>query len=184
MVSGLWLVTKTNCLPHRYRWNFWLHRPTLRLLSVDSNCSFLDGSVVFIQPWRGEYSAYSERANIFFDASKIENDERRVTLFLNAIGAKTYSLIRDLLSPETLITKTFKQLKARVIGYCWIILLLPMKPKASESVQEYLAELRKLAQHCAFGEFCNDALRDHFVCVLHSQAALKCLLAETVIKTR
>ena len=54
--------------------------------------------------------------------------------------------------------------------------------KINESVQEYLAELRKLAQHCVFGAFLNDALRDRFVCGLRSQAALKRLLAESELK--
>ena len=44
--------------------------------------------------------------------------------------------------------------------------------RINESVREYLAGLHKLAQHCAFGAFLNDVLRDCFVCGLHSQAAL------------
>ena len=148
------------------------------------------GQLSSFNPEEEIISTYLERTNIFFAANKIEDDKQKVTLFLNAIDAKTYSLLRDLLSPDVLTTKTFKQLTDALTGH------FEPKPlviaeryyfyqgsqKANESVQEYLAELRKLAQHCAFGEFLNDALRDRFVCGLHSQAALKRLLAEPELK--
>ena len=51
------------------------------------------GQLSSFNPEEEIISAYLERANIFFDANKIEEDKQRVTLFLNAIGAKTYSLI-------------------------------------------------------------------------------------------
>jgi len=44
-------------------------------------------------------SAYLERTHIFFQANEITEDKRKVTVFLNAIGAKMYTLLRDLLSP-------------------------------------------------------------------------------------
>ena len=59
------------------------------------------GSAIFIQE---TISAYLERTNIFFKANKIEEDKQKLTLFLNAIGAKTYSLLRDLLSPAAFVT--------------------------------------------------------------------------------
>ena len=148
------------------------------------------GQLSSFNPEEEIISAYLERTNIFFEANKIEEDKQRVTLFLNAIGAKTYSLLRDLLSPEALTTKTFKQLSEALTGHFEPKPLViaeryyfyQRSQKANESVQEYLAELRKLAQHCAFGEFLNDALRDRFVCGLRSQAALKRLLAEPELK--
>ena len=135
-------------------------------------------------------SAYLERTNIFFEANKIEEDKQKVTLFLNAIGAKTYGLLRDLLSPEALMTQSFKQSTDALTGHFEPKPLViaeryyfyQRSQKINESVQEYLAELRKLAQHCAFGAFLNDALRDRFVCGLRSQAALKRLLAEFKLK--
>lgn len=49
---------------------------------------------------------------------------------------------------------------------------------ARESVADYVAELRRLTVHCAFGTFLDDALRDRFVCGLKSEAAQKKLLSE------
>ena len=44
---------------------------------------------------------------------------------------------------------------------------------------EYIAELRKLALHCEFGEFLKDALRDQLVCGLRNAGVQKQLLAQT-----
>ena len=38
--------------------------------------------------------------------------------------------------------------------------------RATESVSEYIAELRKLAIRCEFEAFLAQALRDHFICGL------------------
>ena len=61
------------------------------------------GQLSSFNPEEETISAYLERTNSFFEANKIEEDKQRVTLFFNAIGAKIYSLLRDLLSPAALI---------------------------------------------------------------------------------
>ena len=46
-----------------------------------------------------------------------------------------------------------------------------------ESVAEYLAELRRLATHCEFGDYLSEALQDQLVCGLCNEGAQKNLLA-------
>ena len=148
------------------------------------------GQLLPFKPEEETISAYLERTNIFFQANKIEEDKQKVTLFLNAVGAKMYTLLRDLLSPAGLMEQSFQQLsdaltghfepKPLVIAERYYFYQRSQRP--NESVHEYIAELRKLAQHCAFGQFLNDALRDRFVCGLRSQAALKRLLSEAELK--
>ena len=48
----------------------------------------------------------------------------------------------------------------------------------TESVLQYIAELKKLASTCDFGLFLNEALRDRFVCGLSNAAIQKKLLTE------
>ena len=43
---------------------------------------------------------YLERVELFFAANKTE-DADKVTILLNVIGGKTYSLLRDLVAPAT-----------------------------------------------------------------------------------
>ena len=47
-----------------------------------------------------------------------------------------------------------------------------------ESIADYLAELRRLSTHCAFGDYLDEALRDRLVCGLHSESIQRKLLAE------
>ena len=145
------------------------------------------GQLASFQPEEETISAYLERTNIFFQANEITEDKRKVTVFLNAIGARTYTLLRDLLSPATLTEKTFTELCATLKAH--------FQPKPiviaerfrfhqrsqglNESVAEYIAELRKLALHCEFGEFLKDALRDGLVCGLRNADVQKQLLAQT-----
>ena len=48
----------------------------------------------------------------------------------------------------------------------------------NESIAEYVAELRKLAAPCEFGDYLNEALRDRFVCGLRRESTQKRLLSE------
>lgn len=50
--------------------------------------------------------------------------------------------------------------------------------KKTESITEYMAELRRLAEHCYFGEGLSDALRDRLVCGLQHEGTQKRLLTE------
>ena len=49
---------------------------------------------------------------------------------------------------------------------------------AGESVSQFIAELRRLARHCEFKTFLDEALRDRFVCGLHAKATQNRLLTE------
>ena len=50
--------------------------------------------------------------------------------------------------------------------------------EVGETVAEYEAELRRLATHCDYGAFLEQALRDRLVCGLRNEAAQKHLLSK------
>ena len=120
-------------------------------------------------------SAYLERVELYFAANDIT--ERRVPVFLSVIGAKTYSLLRDLLALTNPKEKSFNELvkvfkkdfepKLLVIAqrftfYC-------RNQSSTKSVLDYAAELRCLATHCDFGDYLNQALMDRLVCGIRSE---------------
>ena len=49
---------------------------------------------------------------------------------------------------------------------------------AEESVSEFLVELKRLASHCEFGQFLDEALRDRLFCGLRNDTTQKRLLSE------
>ena len=61
------------------------------------------------QPDSDTITAYIERMNLFFMANEIPN-VKKIAVFLSIIGGKTYALLRSLLSPQLLQTKSYSEL--------------------------------------------------------------------------
>ncbi|KAI7801955.1 hypothetical protein IRJ41_019354, partial [Triplophysa rosa] len=139
-----------------------------------------------------DWVTYLERVGQYCLANDIE-DSRKVAVLLSIMGAKTYNLLRSLKVQTAPLTapikpaeKTFKEIVD--------VLQMHLNPKPlviaerfrfhkrnqqkAETVFEYMAELRMLAEHCQFGEGLSDALRDRLVCGLHSESTQKRLLTE------
>ena len=118
------------------------------------------GQLTNFDPDTETMSAYLERVDIFFQANGIADG-----IFLSLLGAKIYSLLRDLVAPTKPKDKTLAQLTK--------ILQTHFEPKPlkiaerfnfyrrnqlpNESIAAYMAELHKLATHCQFGESLDEA---------------------------
>ena len=141
------------------------------------------GKLSEFHPEAESISAYLERVELFFTANSIA-DDKKVAVFLSVIGGKTYSLLRDLLAPEKPQDKSlsvlFKKLKEHYEPKPLVIAerfyFHRRDQGANESIAEYIAELRRLATNCEFGEYLNDALRDRLVCGLRNTGIQKRLL--------
>ncbi|XP_056012602.1 uncharacterized protein K02A2.6-like [Ostrea edulis] len=122
----------------------------------------------------------------------------KVPALLSLIGGKTYSLLRDLTSPEKPAEKNFEDIVKLLKDH--------LSPRPSviaerfrfnrrqqmdvESVNEYVAKLRKLAEckvkitnseYCEFGNNLNDTLRDRIVCGLNNEQIQRQLLSKTTL---
>lgn len=133
----------------------------------------------------GDWTTYVERVEQYCLANKVE-DERKVAVLLSVMGVKTYNLLRSLITPAKPADKSFKKITE--------VLQKHFQPKPlviaerfrfhkrnqlkTESTSEYIAELRRLSEHCQFGEGPSDSLRDRFVCGLHNESTQKRLLTE------
>ena len=56
------------------------------------------GSLGDFNPAKDNIAAYLERVQLYFEASKVEN-ERKVAVLLPDIGARTYDTLQSLLAP-------------------------------------------------------------------------------------
>ena len=136
-------------------------------------------------PSKEDWSSYIERLTEYFEANNIEQERDRAAL-LSVCGAETYQLIRDLLAAAKPSSKTYKQLVTLVQDHKHpkpsIILqrftFHTCYQQEGEQVADFVAELRKCAQDCKFGDSLEDMLRDRLVCGFGDVRLQKRLLAE------
>ena len=143
------------------------------------------GQLKEFEPETENISTYLERVHLYFEANAIAED-KKASVLLTVIGAKNYSIIRSLVAPTLPKDKTYDELVTVLKNHFQPKPLIiaerfrfyKRSQAAGESVQDFEADLRRLAITCEFGDFLDQALRDRFVCGLKSEATQKKLLAE------
>ena len=148
------------------------------------------GHIEQFDPAVEKWTQYVERLEQFFVANDIVGEgklvKRRAT-FLSVVGPTTYNLLRSLIAPAKPTEKTFEQLVEVLATH------YSPKPtevmqrfrfnsrarKEGESIAEYVAELRRLAEHCNYGDSLNKMLRDRLVWGVKDTTIQKKLLGES-----
>ena len=130
------------------------------------------------------FTEWIERLEQWFIANDINAAGKKRALFLSHIGSRGYKLVRSLSQNEP-TTKSYVELKRLMMDH------LHPKPneiaqryvffkrdrRSGESVNNYVAELRKLSEHCNFANNLQEHLRDRFVCGLNDERVQQKLLA-------
>ena len=132
------------------------------------------------------WTQYVERLEQYFLANEVEDVAKRRAILLSVRGSKTYALARDLLQPAKPAETTFKKIVDTLENH-----FLPRPSEIverykfhrrnrneDEGVAAYVAELRKLTEHCNFGETLPEMLRDRLVCGINNKKIQRRLLAE------
>ncbi len=105
---------------------------------------------------------------------------------LFCLGSQTYSLMRNLLSPDKPGDKSFSELVELLRNYynptpSEIVQRFKFNSRnrqPNETVADYVAVLRELAQHCNYGDKLQETLRDRLVCGIEADGIQHRLLAE------
>ena len=95
---------------------------------------------------------YLERVEQYFFANDIEDAKKKPAIFLTVIGNDTYSLLRNLVAPETPSSKSVemlfeilkKHLKPQPITIAERYKFCCRDQHENESISDYVAELRTL----------------------------------------
>ena len=117
-----------------------------------------------LEPFDSEVESivvYLEWVELYFTANEIKADKRVPVFPLK----KLMDVLREYYEPKKVV------MAARFLFH-------QCQQQPGESVAIYLAELRKLAVSCEFGETLDEALRDQLVCGLRNEAYQKRLLSE------
>ncbi|RXN15416.1 putative protein K02A2.6-like protein [Labeo rohita] len=132
------------------------------------------------------WEEYCEVLSNFFEANEIEDAAKKRAILLSLVSSQTYSLMRNLLSPDKPGDKSFSELvellrnhynpKPSEIVQCFKFNSQNRQP--NETVADYVVVLRELAQHCNYGEKLKEMLRDRLVCGIEVDGIQRRLLAE------
>ena len=115
--------------------------------------------------------SYFERVELYFVANHVEADYE-VATFLALIWADAYDVLRNLLAPELPKDKSFDELKELLVShYSPKPILIAERFKfhrrnqhESETVAQFVVELKRLALKGEFETFVEDAFRDRLFC--------------------
>ena len=131
------------------------------------------------------WSAYTERLEQFFVANDIAEGKKE-GCFTDGDWYQSVDIVKKYSGTRKPATKDYSQLVEAMRSH------LDPKPiviaerfkfhrrnqREGESIAQYVAELQKLSEHCAFRDYLDQALRDRLVCGLTSEAMQKRLLTE------
>ena len=145
-------------------------------------------SIVKRDPWDGtkEYlTSWIEQLEESFILEGITEDRKKVAALLTYVGRYGYEILKNLVAPrkpsESNYTDLCKLLTDHVIPKPVVMVerhKFAQTTQGTKTVTQYLADLRKAAEHCKFENFYEEALRDRFICGLADASIRKALLSE------
>ncbi|XP_040275489.1 uncharacterized protein K02A2.6-like [Bufo bufo] len=142
----------------------------------------------FIQPFdpaAESWISWVERLEQYMEANNV-TVEKKVAVFLTALGQAAYGTLRDLVSPDKPASKSLPELiqtlhthyNPKPLEIAERFKFYSRRQQAGEDIKTYIIALRKLAATCQFGDYLQTALRDMFVMGLCDPAIQKRLLTE------
>lgn len=136
-----------------------------------------------------DWDIYAEQLDFYCIANDILDENKRRAVLLSTIGTPTFRILKSLVFPETLNSKTFDELVN--------ILRHHFTPQTSivfkrhvfqrriqlqdEPIVSYVTELKSLSRECNFENNLYERLRDQFVSGLANKDIQRQLLAESSI---
>ena len=108
-----------------------------------------------------------------------QQDGKQVTaMFLHSIGAHYYGLVRDLVAPDTPLTKSYhelitilrKHLKSTPMVVAERRKFIRRDQAPDESTSDYVVQLKHLSLHCSYNEKLDEQLRDRFISGINNES--------------
>ena len=130
--------------------------------------------------------SYTERLQQYFIANDVDGNKKKRAILLNVCSAATYKLIRCLVHPQKPTDNTFDKI-VKLVKYhhepppSEIVQRFNFNTrvqKEGETIAEFIAELRRLSEHCKFDGTLDTMLRNRLVCRITDKQFQQKLLQE------
>ncbi|XP_057298423.1 uncharacterized protein K02A2.6-like [Hydractinia symbiolongicarpus] len=143
------------------------------------------GKIGEFDPATELWNNYIERVNQFYIANDIADATKKRAILLSSCGAKAYQLLRGLSNNDP-ASKSYDQLVQLMKDHLYPtpnsiaerFRFNTRDRQPSETISQYLAVLRRLSEHCEYGETLDDMLRDRLVCGIKEEKIQQKLLSE------
>lgn len=124
---------------------------------ADSNMSG-DSVKIQFQLGRDDWETFVEQLEFYIVEKNIQDDKKKVSTLVTRVDQETFKLIKQLMSPDKIIDKTFEQVvkvmnahfkpkPSEVMERCKFHLA---RQEASESITDYVAKLKKTSTPLQF----------------------------------
>ena len=145
------------------------------------------GTISAFDPTTDKWNKYMQRLQFYFTANGIKDDSKKMYSVIEQFWTGNISAIMKC-SPSSPFDTLFifgigikdeSPPQTATIHYCSMI---PVKFQAAftpESMTEYFAALKKLAEFCNYGKSLDEILHDRFICGTAYPAVQKWLLTES-----
>lgn len=113
---------------------------------------------------KGDFDYYLEQFDHFLDLNSVEDEAKKVPLFISSIGQDAYKILKETCAPADPKEKSFEELKRLLLEYFARREFYRRNQRPGEYTGAYVNELKRLSLKCNFGAFVHDALRDRIAC--------------------
>ena len=150
----------------------------VKLTAVHGKFSYFNSS-------HESWSSYSERLGYYFAANDVQDEDKKKAILLTVCGPSTFQLLKSL-SPADKSYSELVEVLGKHFNPAPSVIMQRFKfdtraRKESESVVTYVAELKRLGEHCEFGENFNEMVRDRLVCGVNDLRIQNRLLQESTL---
>ena len=130
------------------------------------------GKISQFIPSQESWSSYTKRLENYFIANDVQDPAKKKAILLTVCGPSTFQLFKNLLQSNTPDSKPYTDLvdlPKNHFNPTPSVIMQRFKfntrtRKDTESVATYVAELKRLGEHCEFGDKLNEMVRDRLVC--------------------
>lgn len=113
---------------------------------------------------KGDFDYYLEQFEHFLVLNSVDEEGKKVPLFISSIGQEAYKILKDICAPSDPKEKSFEQLKSLLQEYFARREFYRRNQRPGEYTGAFVNELKRLSVKCNFGPFAHDALRDRIAC--------------------
>ena len=138
-----------------------------------------------------DWPDYLQEVNVFFACNDLDNasEAKQCSVFCQIIGPDSFRLLRSLIAPAVYTAKTLRQLQNTLTEHfapTRSVVFHSFKfwtrnQGTNETVNEYVAALRSLANKCDYGALLDRLLRDRFITGIRSPELQQKLLQDSTI---